>query len=527
MALPPAQIGSAVGSRSTVPAGGQRNPILLVLGSIAIVLVAFMLTLTGSGLGVLAGVIAVLGGAMIIRRPSIGILIYLTTFLFTYPAWARGAGNFTVNNLMGLILLPMMMYGMLREGNVWMLRWRPIVLLGSVVVVMLASSTFYVPSTQLDNSRDQIKIETSRRTQGPALIATRNAGTKFLTRFVFLLFFVFFIRSPRDVQLVCGIIVGCLLLTYLNVSTEAGPFGWGAGRLRVLGERGAAIYAGRNPNKLAYFALYGLTLLWYGRRAIKSPMVYPFWALSTAIAFIMIPLTGSRSGLINLGFFIVIILMEGRFSYRKVIGMATITFAMIVQLGYDASVLDVILPEDLSKRLTSFNVRTEVLTDGVEASGSAEGRLQTAQAALRVWRYNPVLGVGIGNFNTERAATDPTGVVGPPHNSYLWALAEGGIVTFTMYILMFVWTFRRIRDIEWEYEARFGPVGLGWLVSAMRTGLMGFMFFSFFADMWHHVLFYIIIGTCLALIRMHDVYAETGQVQGPFTLGRQLNASGT
>jgi len=253
--------------------------------------------------------------------------------------------------------------------------------------------------------------------------------------------------------------------------------------------------------------------------------MYPLWFVATAITFIMIPMTGSRSGILNLLFFVIILLMEGRFDLRKVAGMAMITLLVIIQFGFNTSFLDAVLPEDLAKRLTSFNVRSEVLTQGVEASGSAEGRLLTAQAALRVWGIHPVFGVGIGNFNTERAATDPTGTVGPPHNSYLWALAEGGLVTFALYLAMFLWTFRRIRSIEWEYEARFGPVGLGWLVNALRTGLIGFLIFSFFADMWHHVLFYIIIGMCLTVIRMHEVYAETGQVPRPFTIGRQLGAS--
>jgi hypothetical protein len=293
--------------------------------------------------------------------------------------------------------------------------------------------------------------------------------------------------------------------------------------LRVLGETGAAVYAGRNPNKLAYFALFGLTLLWYARRAIKSPIAYPFWFVATAIAFITIPLTGSRSGLLNLLFFFAIVLMEGRFSYRKVAGLALVTIFITVQFGYNLSVVDLLFPEDVATRLTRFDVRAEILEEeGLEAAGSAEGRVRTAQAAVRVWQGYPAFGVGIGNFESERAATDPFGTIGPPHNSYLWALAEGGIVTFGLYLWVYYWVFRKLRSIEWEYQARFGPVGLGWLVSGMRTALLGFLLFSFFADMWHHVLFYIIIGICLAVIRLHDVYAETGQVPGPFTIGRPI-----
>ena len=83
---------------------------------------------------------------------------------------------------------------------------------------------------------------------------------------------------------------------------------------------------------------------------------------------------------------------------------------------------------------------------------------------------------------------------------------------------------RTIRNIEWEYEARFGALGLGWLVNATRTALVGFLFFSFFADMWHHVLFYIVMGFALAVIRAHQVYAETGQIPQAFIVGKKLDA---
>ncbi|MFN2427526.1 MAG: hypothetical protein ABR587_13880, partial [Candidatus Binatia bacterium] len=88
-----------------------------------------------------------------------------------------------------------------------------------------------------------------------------------------------------------------------------------------------------------------------------------------------------------------------------------------------------------------------------------------------------------------------------------------------LYIWLFAWTIRRIHGIKWEYEARYGPMRLGWLVAAMRTTLLGFLFFSFFADMWYHDFFYIIMGMAFALIRLHDHYAETGQVPRRFLIG--------
>ena len=497
-----------------------------IVGALLLLVGSFQIAAGGAGHVALGGVIGIVAGLAVVRRPALGILIYLTTFLFTYPAFLRGTGNFTINNILGLTLLPIMMYGLLREGDWWIFRYRPIVLLGLVAFVVITAGVFYTPA--IDTGRDPIaeRALTSQRDQGEALISTRDAGAKFFTRYVFLVFMVYFLRTPRDMKLVAGTVVLCLLATYLSVSTEEGARGFGTGRLRVMGETGTGVYAGRNPNKLAYFALYCLTLLWYGRRAIKNGFWYLPWAIATALVFVMIPTTGSRSGLLNLLLFLAIIMLEGRFNYRKLVGLTAVGLFFIIQIGFDVSIVDLLFPEDVATRLTRFDVRAEALELGLEGRGSAEGRIQTALSATRVFQYHPLFGVGIGNFAFERPIVDPFGTVGPPHNSYLWSLSEGGIVTFALYIGFFIWVWRELRNIEWEYEARFGALELGWLVNAARTGLVGFLFFSFFADMWYHVLFYIILGLAIALIRVHQVYAETGQVPQPFIVGKPMQAVG-
>ena len=90
---------------------------MLVVACVLIVLASFRLATSGGGVRAIGAVFGVIGGFLVIRRPVLGIMIYLTTFLFTYPVWLRGIGNFTINNMLGLVLLPLMMYGMLREGN--------------------------------------------------------------------------------------------------------------------------------------------------------------------------------------------------------------------------------------------------------------------------------------------------------------------------------------------------------------------------------------------------------------------------
>ena len=71
------------------------------------------------------------------------------------------------------------------------------VAMGSLIV----SGTFYSGGSEYVQEKATAKIELSARAQGPALFATRDEGAKLITRFVFLLLFVFFVRTNRDPEL--------------------------------------------------------------------------------------------------------------------------------------------------------------------------------------------------------------------------------------------------------------------------------------------------------------------------------------
>ncbi len=501
------------------PPGSGRGVSPWVLATLGLmVLTVVWLGLTGAGGVILLGAVGAIMAVLIWRNPVIGIAIYVTTFLFTYPAALRGVGNFTINNLLGMLLVPLMLISMLREGSLRLISVRPLMMIGAGVAVVVMAASFYHPTEDPLAQRLEQKIERSKRSQGPVLIQTRGAQQKAITRFVFLCFFVYFVRTPRDLKIVAATVVGCLLASYLTASSGEGAHGWGEGRLRVLGEAGTGVYAARNPNKLAFFLLFCLNVLWYSRRQIRNLIMYPPWMVLTASTFAMIPLTGSRSGMLNLLLFVGIVLLEGRFSFRKIAGLAMVTVIFVVQFGYEVNILEYALPEDISARLTRFDVKAEVFEEGVEAHGSAQARQQTFKASLLMIPHHPIFGVGVGNFSYERAVVDTTGTIGPPHNSYLWAACEGGLVTLIIFLSMFYWVYRALGRIERNYDARFSELDMQWMVNAMRTSLIGFMFFSMFADMWLHVFFFVLIGKCICLIEMHRRYEETGRLPGRQTV---------
>ncbi len=268
-------------------------------------------------------------------------------------------------------------------------------------------------------------------------------------------------------------------------------------------------------------AAFGLTLplgadviVSYGTAgSVTSLAAFPLWAVATGAAFVVIPMTGSRSGFLGTLLFFFIILLEGRFNYRKVLGLVLVSSMAVAQFGYDVNVLDLFLPSEGAERITRL-LPGQGVSEGQTTAGSLQRRTSNVTAAIEVISLHPLLGVGLGKFVPAREALDPTGLIGPPHNSYLLAAAEGGIFSLGIYLVLFSWIIRRLHNLMQDYAGRFGPVDLEWLVNAMRTSMVLFLGFSLVADIWTHIFFYIFVGLSLAVIQVHATYAETGKVPG-------------
>ncbi|HYC01381.1 MAG TPA: O-antigen ligase family protein [Candidatus Limnocylindrales bacterium] len=504
-------------------ADASRAQIIVLVVGFLVLLAGATLT-ASSGAGALAILLA--GGALgaygIVRYPFLGVVVYLITFLFTYPEPLRGSGNFTINNLLGMVLLPMLLFGTLKDGFGWFWRARPLVFLLVALAILLSSGVIY--NRTIGTGDDEQTMEErkgmskelygARKAGGELLVRTRDPRVKIVTRYVFLLFFVFFVRTPRQLKVIVGLLLSVLLMSYLNLSSEAGELGWGKGRLRVVGEAGTGLYTGTNPNKLAFYILLCGVFLWYMRTRVRSFTVWLAWLAGFAGCMIALPMTGSRSGFLGILLFLGITLLEGRFSYRKLIGLALATMVVVVQMGYDVNFLDYLLPSETSQRITRIAGSGDVLAEGQTAEGSFQKRAQKFFETAANIQYAPLLGVGLENYPIVQQIIDPSGMGGPPHNSYLWAAVEGGLVTLGLYLAMYIWTLRQLNGILRDYEGRFGPVDLRWLVNAMRTLVVMFLFFSFFADIWVHIYFYVIMGLSLAVIQLHRTYAETGHVPG-------------
>ncbi len=501
-------------TQQSMPAvrGGQLAAYVAAVVVAAVAALAFR---TGGGMVVLGAGSALLAGSLVLRRPVVGICIYVVTLLFTYPNFLSAGGNITINNVLGLVFMGMLAIGIIRERPGWLLGEPVMVALAIAALIFIVSAFAYMPPTEGSAGVVVEKALRVRAADYSVLIDMRDPRMKLLTRYLFLVFLFFFVRSPREITAVMATVVACLVMTYFSISAEAGPFGWGTGRVRVLGDIGTALYTGRNPNKLAYFALFCLALTWYYRSEVKHWFGRGLWLVAVSIPIIIIPLTASRSGVLNLLLFLAIVSMEGRFGFRRVVAMTVASLALLLQFGFQVNLVGVVLPEGVASRLTQFRANPEALAEGQIARGSFEKRGQNLISTLAMIPRHPVFGVGLGNFSTERAAVDQYGETAPPHNSYLWATVEGGLVVLILYLYVFASLFKRLRVLRREYaEGAYAPVGMKWAVDAMHTSLIGFVVFCLFADMWVNIVFYIIVGLCLSLIRLHEYYRETGTVPG-------------
>ncbi len=477
--------------------------------------------------GLIVGLIIASGiAAFVVRNPFFAVCIYLLTFLLTYPPALRGfiLGNITINNVLGLLLLPIVFWGTLRDGPAWLLRSLPLLIMVPIAFILLTSGTLYnrevkgatgeLVQTRQEEARGRRPQE--RIIAGVQFIRTGDVRVRFITRYVFLLFFVFFVRTPQQLRAVVMVLIGVLMMTTFSLTTEAGEAGWGRGRLRVQGgTAGVALFTGTNPNKLAFYSQMCLALLWYARTQMRSSGKFLVWAVCSAIALAIIPLTASRSAFINLNVFFAILFLQGRMNAQRIAALSLLATIAVAQLGYNYNVLDLFLPPEASTRLTRLGPGPQgLLRAGETTVGSFQRRAGVFFDALDMVPRAGLFGFGMGNFARVRAIVDPTAEVGPPHNSYLSAATEGGLVTLALYLILYGWILVKLNDILRDYAGRFGPVDLEWLAQGMRTVLILFLVYSFFADIWVHIYFHIVVGLALAVIQIHRVYAETGHVPG-------------
>lgn len=484
------------GPLRTSAASDRLNPIVPLLGALGVAAFAAML----GPEGLTTALIALIGITIIALRPQWGVATIMFLLMVQYgtrryeregvaglaslvPA---GSGFLTVNNVLGIFLALLLVFHVYRDGDWSTLKNRQVQLVIAITMVLVVSGLVsgIVPEEQADIGLF------STRGQDPARML--------ITRALFLVLFVFFMRKPRDLRMIVGLFV---VLAVATAWSGSGAAITGSGRPEIADYRAGGlevlIESTQNPNRLALISTLALVLIWeYSQAHRLKRFAYVAMALGL-LMIVTVFLAASRGGVIGLAFAGLLLFLQKRGGSTRVFyGVAAVILGWIL--------ISEIVPEEALERISNIPGISNSESTG-EGEGSVRRRSYTYGVGIDIWKTAPIVGIGPGNWPFVRFVVDPVRSAAAPHNAYLKALAEGGLVTLGLYLALFWVTIREL----WQFEhtpavmARARADGLDWLVSAARVCLLTFMVFSLFADLWDLVFAYFLVGIAAVLINRY------------------------
>jgi len=469
-------VGAITVSRSSSMRGmGAALAVVLMAALVGIGTIAF-------GPLIVLAIVGLLGLAFIVARPEYGIAMFLSTFLMTYPEALQGSGFLTINNVLGGVFLVLLTYKVYREEDWWFL-WRPeLHLLTFVVVVYWLSAQINGPDTELVGLLGG----------SAALEHTSGTFRTFVTRVLFTLFFINFIRAPAHVRMIY-----ILAIAFMVVSAFTGMYGVlkGGGMYGYRATTEAAVISSAfNPNRLAMFSIIAIGGLWYFMQSLRSVWLRLLIIPTVVVLALVVFMTASRSGLLGLGVAVVTILIDQRVSLNTIVTLALGGLLLLVAIYQ-------FVPEKSLERLTTLPGTAQAET-GLGA-GSLERRQYTWQIAWELVRESPFLGVGMGNWEVARYLKDPTQSTAAPHSSYLLVLVEGGIFCLAGFLLVLWQTWQNLRVCDRHMrDATFPLAHLLWIVKSCQVSFVVLIFFSIFADLWQLVILFWLVGLGIVMRRM-------------------------
>lgn len=453
----------------------SRLPVIAVGAVVAFVVVA------NAAIDPLVGAVALFGliGVLVISmRPAFAVTLLLGSFLVTYPWWLQGRGVLTLNNALGGFLSVLLAYRLYRNGDWKYLRSRELYLLIAIAAVFLFSRFLHRPDEHtMELVSDLVEDEL-------------DPARTIVNRLVFFTFLVYFVRTPAESRMVFLLAVALMVASgFAGIVQVLSGGGFAGYRARS----GFFIYSAGNPNRLALVAIIAIVTLYYAIQQLRHWLVTLVLGGIIMVEVLAVFMTGSRSGAVALVFGFAILFFDSGISVRKILvgGLAGLLAAILILR---------VAPEESLQRIS--NVPGTESADSDLGAGSAQRRSYTAGLALEFAESSPLIGVGLGNWEITRYLSDPVHNITPPHSSPLMALAEGGIVTFTLYVILLVHTLRTLHRCA---SALSGPEHRGWLqwmTKSLYAGFLVFLALSLVGDLWMHPLLYWFVGLAVTLPRV-------------------------
>jgi O-antigen ligase len=224
----------------------------------------------------------------------------------------------------------------------------------------------------------------------------------------------------------------------------------------------------------------------FGARGLKKL----FYAVCLFLLVGGMMVTFSRGGFLGLaGCASVLAWKLGRRNRFAVFGLLLVAVVLMVLLA----------PGGYSTRMLS------IFDSSLDPVGSSSARQQLLILSIKTALFNPVFGVGMGNFHiiSIREAVS--------HNSYTQVAAELGLAAFVFYTLFLVTPLGRLKRIERATLESRRASSFYYLAVGLQASLVAYMIGSFFGSIAYHWYVYYLVGYAVALRR---IYATTAEAKG-------------
>ena len=457
------------------------SPPLQALALLGMGLASAAVAVIGDPIFVPVAIVGLIGGAVLLRWPHIGILLMFALVLFK-PAAIQG--GISANALIAAALLPSLFLDIMVRRRFDILQssqLRLFVLLGVVIFF-----NWYLWG----------------RIEAPSYLSDLDLSNRELVRYgfalVFLTLLIAFIRTRGQVIALTGLFLLSVFWTLpgaISRSYDAPAAGKSAEAIRAMAVSG--VQAAENANRLAFIALMAISVVWFWMKEARSS-VARMAGMGVILALVLtVFLSGSRSGVLNLGLLLILLLSKTRIKPSHIVGILLLVVACV-------AVAALLVPQPILDRITALaGGPTDDTTKMKGVAESTSRRQIVLKTGLTFFSENPFMGVGVGNFRWMTASDIRFGgVVMAAHNAYLLALAEGGVVLLGTYMLMF-WV--ALRNLKWALKrAESLPhIKLEWLIQATRVNVILLLFFSLFAEAWKEFYLLLILATTAILTQIY------------------------
>lgn len=437
-------------------------------------------------LAIVATLVAmVFAGVLVLYRPHIGVIVIMSTMLMSYPDALKGVGPFTINNLLGVSLLLILAFQLYRSHDYWFLREPEIRLLIAIAALLIAMQ--YVNKLIWPDIKYLL----------PKVAKSGNVGFyehvdvsgrwifELLSRIAFTIFFVNWVRTPKQLKWVLYVIAVCIVAVVPTLGPEMVK---GEAEYRITSK---VVGWAANVNRFAFMMNVGIALFVYLAAISRSVGMKILWLACAAGSIPLVLLTASRSGFLGLCLVGLLLFWSDHIPRRGKI------LAAVGGVLLGTFVFSVVLTDMHRERLMNLNpFSEEAVMARVEGSRSTQTRVTTLAEALEIITQHPLTGVGLGNFRWVNAYLH--GSYKPPHNSYIWSAAEGGIFATILYLTLFGFLFTRVQRLRQKYKSH---PEVPYLPDWLHLYLVLFFFFSIFADVWLEVHIYFMISIAIVLSR--------------------------